>query len=167
MGRNGEEGGAAECCMCGDYGISSELFTCKHCRFRSQHKYCSNLYPEAESYNICNWCLSQKNDIKGEEKAKRTSPKSSSISQKATKDDIKMNQSKKVLGGLKDIKKASNQMIKIKHTKLPGDRSDGGVSKKIIRRTRSSDAITNRGIIIKQVSRNKVRRYKLLDEVSS
>ncbi|GAY41523.1 hypothetical protein CUMW_060130, partial [Citrus unshiu] len=40
----------AECCMCGDYGVSNELFRCKVCQFRSQHRYCSNLYPKAESY---------------------------------------------------------------------------------------------------------------------
>lgn len=28
----------AECCMCGDYGVSNELFRCKVCQFRSQHR---------------------------------------------------------------------------------------------------------------------------------
>ena len=28
-----------ECCMCGDYGLSHELFQCKVCHFRSQHRY--------------------------------------------------------------------------------------------------------------------------------
>ncbi|KAH7849594.1 hypothetical protein Vadar_020119 [Vaccinium darrowii] len=48
-----------ECCMCGDYGLSTELFNCKVCQFRSQHRYCSNQYPKAESYRVCNWCLIQ------------------------------------------------------------------------------------------------------------
>ncbi|PWA86925.1 hypothetical protein CTI12_AA135690 [Artemisia annua] len=26
------------CCMCGDTGISEEIFRCKICKFRSQHK---------------------------------------------------------------------------------------------------------------------------------
>ncbi|KAK2659870.1 hypothetical protein Ddye_006403 [Dipteronia dyeriana] len=53
-----------ECCMCGDFGLPSELFQCKICQFRSQHSYCSNVYPKAESYQECNWCLSQKDDTK-------------------------------------------------------------------------------------------------------
>ena len=48
---------AAVCCMCGDHGLSRELFRCRVCFFRSQHKYCSNLYPKARSYETCNWCL--------------------------------------------------------------------------------------------------------------
>ncbi|KAK4746117.1 hypothetical protein SAY87_012429 [Trapa incisa] len=51
-----------ECCMCGDYGLYEELFQCKVCLFRSQHRYCSNLYPKAESYRVCNWCLSQQQE---------------------------------------------------------------------------------------------------------
>ncbi|KAG0469672.1 hypothetical protein HPP92_016372 [Vanilla planifolia] len=45
------------CCMCGDLGIPEELFRCKACLFRSQHKYCSDLYPRAAAYAACNWCL--------------------------------------------------------------------------------------------------------------
>ncbi|KAI3933748.1 hypothetical protein MKW92_032106 [Papaver armeniacum] len=48
---------ANECCMCGDYGITNELYRCNLCSFRSQHRYCSNLYPKAETYELCNWCL--------------------------------------------------------------------------------------------------------------
>lgn len=33
-----------ECCMCGDYGFSYELFQCKVCQFRSQHRY-SFIFP--------------------------------------------------------------------------------------------------------------------------
>lgn len=42
----------------------------------------------------------------------------------------------------------------------------GGVEEKL-RRSKSEDMSNNSGIITKQVFRNKVRRYKLLDEVSS
>ncbi|PKA50021.1 hypothetical protein AXF42_Ash017560 [Apostasia shenzhenica] len=45
------------CCMCGDRGLPEELFRCKFCFFRSQHKYCSDLYPKAEACRACNWCL--------------------------------------------------------------------------------------------------------------
>ncbi|KAK6122835.1 hypothetical protein DH2020_043416 [Rehmannia glutinosa] len=188
---NGEEEGAPslvggpECCMCGDYGLSSQLFKCTHCGFRSQHKYCSNMYPEAESCQICNWCLSQKEDKTGKRNAK-TSPK---LSHKTTsldhhQDDIKKNNKKRVLllgdnhGGLKDMKKTNSDQIK-KPDKFRADRpgpsdgrkrittNHGGIDKKIIRRTRSEEISNNGGIIIKHVFRNKVRRYKLLDEVSS
>ncbi|KAK4421728.1 hypothetical protein Salat_2123400 [Sesamum alatum] len=194
MRRNGEGEGAAsvpgisECCMCGDYGLSSELFICKDCRFRSQHKYCSNQYPEAESYHICNWCLSPKDDKKAEllGNTKASSPNSSSSlkTPRDHQDHMKMSKRKTILGenhgGLKDIKANTCDQIK-KQNKFPTtERSrpspagrkrvttaDGGsIGKKIIRRTRSEE-VSNGGVIIKQTFRNKVRRYKLLDEVSS
>ncbi|KAL8026524.1 hypothetical protein ABFX02_14G033800 [Erythranthe guttata] len=145
-----------ECCMCGDCGLSSEIFTCKHCRFRSQHKYCSNLYPEAESYDTCNWCLSQIKDVKkstGESDTKITYPKSAS--RRTTSSTYHQNRIKK-----------SNKIDHIKkQNKFSKDRFNGG----IITRAKSSEEISNNGggIIIKQVFRNKVRRYKLLDDVSS
>ncbi|KAJ8551151.1 hypothetical protein K7X08_000521 [Anisodus acutangulus] len=77
--------GDTECCMCGDYGLSSELFKCKICQFRSQHRYCSNLYPKAESYRICNWCLSPK-EISGEKT--QNSSNSSSSGRNITSDNI-------------------------------------------------------------------------------
>ncbi|KAK4747494.1 hypothetical protein SAY87_014080 [Trapa incisa] len=57
--KRGETDGAkgSECCMCGDYGLSDQLFQCQVCIFRWQHRYCSNLYPKAESCGVCNWCL--------------------------------------------------------------------------------------------------------------
>eukprot|EP01018_Ginkgo_biloba_P005715 Gb_21250 [translate_table: standard] len=48
---------AKECCMCGDSGFSHELFQCMTCLYRSQHTYCSILYPKADTYQICDWCL--------------------------------------------------------------------------------------------------------------
>ncbi|CAD6260707.1 unnamed protein product [Miscanthus lutarioriparius] len=50
------EGGAV-CCMCGDHGLAGELFRCRCCRARLQHRYCSDLYPRAAAYRRCNWCL--------------------------------------------------------------------------------------------------------------
>ncbi|CAL9195713.1 unnamed protein product [Musa hybrid cultivar] len=63
MGRNGSPASSSPpaslaCCMCGDVGISEDLFRCKVCNFRLQHKYCSSLYPKFERYSTCNWCLS-------------------------------------------------------------------------------------------------------------
>ncbi|KAF0911228.1 hypothetical protein E2562_007996 [Oryza meyeriana var. granulata] len=50
-------GPGAVCCMCGDRGLLPELFRCAACAVRSQHTYCTERYPKAESYGTCNWCL--------------------------------------------------------------------------------------------------------------
>ncbi|PWZ44542.1 hypothetical protein Zm00014a_033497 [Zea mays] len=51
--------GAAVCCMCGDRGLADELFRCRCCRARLQHRYCSHLYPRPAAYRqqLCSWCL--------------------------------------------------------------------------------------------------------------
>lgn len=82
-------------------------------------------------------------------------------------------------GGVKDTRTTSNQIKKQNKLPMAADRpgpssagrkrvttDHGGIAERIIRRTRSEE-ISNSGRIIKQVFRNKVRRYKLLDEVSS
>jgi hypothetical protein len=47
------------CCMCGDRGLADELFRCRCCRARLQHRYCSHLYPRPAAYRqqLCSWCL--------------------------------------------------------------------------------------------------------------
>lgn len=46
-----------ECCMCGDIGLTKDLFRCCKCQHRLQHTYCSNWYPKKRSYaGVCNWC---------------------------------------------------------------------------------------------------------------
>ncbi|XP_047077631.1 uncharacterized protein LOC124687952 [Lolium rigidum] len=52
-----DDGAAAVCCMCGDHAMPQELFRCKLCRLRLQHRHCSELYPRAATYQQCNWCL--------------------------------------------------------------------------------------------------------------
>ncbi|XP_062184919.1 uncharacterized protein LOC133888625 [Phragmites australis] len=52
-----QEDAGAVCCMCGDQGLPNELFRCRSCRVRLQHRYCSDLYPRATAYRRCNWCL--------------------------------------------------------------------------------------------------------------
>ncbi|CAK9163598.1 unnamed protein product [Ilex paraguariensis] len=171
-----------ECCMCGDYGLSNELFRCKACQFRSQHRYCSNLYPRAESYRVCNWCLSQK-EYETAEKT-HNSCNSSSSSYKNREDDMiktkKKNSSSNNHGNL-NIKKGSlklqpNSPIKKQRSppselRLPPSSTrrrivtGGGSDQKRLRRTKSEDI--SKTEIIKQRFRNKVRRYKLLDEVSN
>lgn len=182
-------GGAIECCMCGDYGLSSELFKCKICQFRSQHRYCSNLYPKAESYGICNWCLSSK-DVSGE-KTQNSSNSSSSCRNTASDNNIQdgpklkkkliiRNENNEIIGRTSPkgkIKSSSNlkvQVIKKNPIKLQKPPllaarkrviiDDVNIEEKI--RRRKSEEISNRGIT-RKVLKNRVRRYKLLDEVSS
>ncbi|EEF48594.1 conserved hypothetical protein [Ricinus communis] len=171
-----------ECCMCGDCGLSHELFQCKICQFRSQHRYCSNLYPKAESYQVCNWCLSH--DIK---ERSQNSSNSSSSNKNSSEDDSKNRQNKKKSGnsegsggGLKTHQRGNLQLqvinSPIKKQRSPERSpqttrrrliSNGRLEEiKLIRRTKSEDISNNNGIT-KHVFRNKVRRYKLLDEVSS
>ncbi|KAF3665898.1 hypothetical protein P3S67_012141 [Capsicum chacoense] len=179
-------GGATECCMCGDYGLSSELFKCKICHFRSQHRYCSNLYPKAESYRICNWCLSPK-EISGE-RTQNSSNSSSSCKNTASDHNIQDGSKlkKKLMirnendiigrtspkGKLKSCTNLKVQLVKKNNPikKLQKSPSLVDARKKVnieekIRRTKSEE-MSNRGIT-RKVIKNRVRRYKLLDEVSS
>ncbi|KAL0322650.1 UNVERIFIED_CONTAM: hypothetical protein Sangu_1884300 [Sesamum angustifolium] len=132
-------------------------------------RYCSNLYPEAESYHICNWCLSQNAAKKGELQAtqKATSPNSSSSSLKTPSDHMKISTRKRVLGGNNHggLKDASDHIKKQKKSSSAGRKrvtTDHGGSN-IGKKTRSEE-VPNGGV---KVFRNKVRRYKLLDEVPS
>ncbi|KAL4558988.1 hypothetical protein LXL04_031118 [Taraxacum kok-saghyz] len=180
---------SSECCMCGDYGLSQELFRCKICKFRSQHKYCSNQYPKAESYKACNWCLTQKHD------SGNSSNSSSSCRNNSGDDHVfkkKRNPTDTIgHGGLRERRRAS--AIQLPSTapikKLQGSSGEeespastgrkrvGGVvpdekHHAVLRKSKSANHISiggggGGGIKTRQVFRNKVRRYKLLDEVSS
>uniref|UniRef100_A0A251J5F1 PHD-type zinc finger plants domain-containing protein n=1 Tax=Manihot esculenta TaxID=3983 RepID=A0A251J5F1_MANES len=158
-----------ECCMCGDFGLSYELFQCKLCQFRSQHRYCSNLYPKAETYQVCNWCLSHETKEKS-----HNSSNSSSSNKNSSEDDSSKNKNK---GGTLKSQRGSLQLqvnSPIKKQRSP-ERSpvtrrrlitNARLEEKLIRRTKSEEISNNIGMT-KQVFRNKVRRYKLLEEVSS
>ncbi|CAI9116187.1 OLC1v1017274C1 [Oldenlandia corymbosa var. corymbosa] len=192
-----------ECCMCGDLGLSSELFRCKICHFRSQHRYCSNTYPKAESYSVCNWCLNKKEETG--EKAQNSINSSSSNKSSTSKSDqddhmitrIKKksvnsnigardgNNSKNSEKGSLNKVNVTNHSIKKQKSSSP-ERSPallaarkrittatgtaaaggggGGTMKENLRRTKSD---IPGSVIYKHVFKNKVRRYKLLDEVSS
>ncbi|KAI4337627.1 hypothetical protein L6164_016016 [Bauhinia variegata] len=183
---------AQECCMCGDCGFSEELFQCKVCQFRSQHRYCSNLYPTAVSYGTCNWCLRQKEDIK--EKSPKSSNSSSSYRNNGSGDDE--NKNKKTRNGIsprnsggKKGQKGSAHHLQLKNPSKKQQRSTearsppptspsvlvstrkriitNGALEEKLRITRSEDISNRGGVITRQVFRNRVRRYKLLDEVSS
>ncbi|WOL00449.1 hypothetical protein Cni_G09162 [Canna indica] len=124
------------CCMCGDQGLSEELFRCKACLVRFQHKYCSNLFPRAETYRACNWCLSE-GDI---------SLSSSSSSDAGLGLGVKLQRSSPALHLSKPVKKP-----RLVHEK----------------ESSSSAAESMRRPQAKEPFRVKVRRYKLLEEVSS
>ncbi|MCD7469174.1 hypothetical protein HAX54_008023 [Datura stramonium] len=183
------KGGATECCMCGDYGLSSELFKCKICQFRSQHRYCSNLYPKAESYQICNWCLSPK-EVSGEKTQNSSNSSSSCRNNSSTSDHNIIQDGSKlkkkliirnendIIGGTNSKGNSSNlklQLIKKNPIKLQESPPSLATRKRVIvdgvnieekiRRTKSEE-ILKRGIT-RKVFKNRVRRYKLLDEVSS
>ncbi|GMI89635.1 hypothetical protein like AT3G60520 [Hibiscus trionum] len=139
-----------QCCMCGDSGITRELFRCKLCHFRSQHRYCSNLYPKSESYKVCNWCLNQKEDSLNSSASCKSGNTKNSKLQKPVKNGIKKSMSEEKLSPRKKRKRIMTNAC----------------AEEKLRRTKPEEMSKN-GIITRHVFRNKVRRYKLLDEVSS
>ncbi|PKI45603.1 uncharacterized protein LOC116196315 [Punica granatum] len=159
-----------ECCMCGDYGLSEELFQCKVCQFRSQHRYCSNLYPKADSYRVCNWCLSREQ----EKVATPISSDSSLLSSKKRSgegDGVKKTNDDGKLGGRSAKNLDGTLSVKSRGSTRPSP--ERAARKRIItrreleeklRRTKAAEDMSKQ----QQLGyRNKVRRYKLLDEVSS
>ncbi|XP_043713652.1 uncharacterized protein LOC122662152 [Telopea speciosissima] len=185
-GREAPSSTALECCMCGDYGLPEELFRCKICLFRFQHRYCSNLYPKAESYRVCNWCLKRKGRkiIDGAaHNSSSSSLSSANNNSERHKEDGKNNNNRKINNSRNDVlmgvKAQRGNHLQL-HLQSPmkkqrsPDRSSTAARKRLIasgcleetlRRTKSEE-IQKSGII-KQVFRGKVRRYKLLEEVSS
>ncbi|KAF7817007.1 putative chromatin regulator PHD family [Senna tora] len=154
-----------ECCMCGDCGFSEELFLCQICKFRSQHRYCSNLYPKVEGYGTCNWCLTQKD----ENKDRSSNSSSSYCKNKKIKDCNVMGGQKgsEVRVNNKGIHKRNSAEEKSKLKRIVTNRD---LEERLRRRRNKSEDISNtttRIITRQQVFRNKVRRYKLLDEVST
>ncbi|XVE60567.1 hypothetical protein DITRI_Ditri05aG0139100 [Diplodiscus trichospermus] len=157
-----------ECCMCGDSGLTQELFQCKVCQFRSQHRYCSNLYPKAGSYKVCNWCLNQKDDSK--EKS-QNSCNSSASCKVSNKQDDSNNKKKGDYhgGGLKGSSHRNTNNLKLQLIKNPikKPKSPEKLSprKRIItnarleeklRRTKSEE-MSNSGLITRHVFRNKIK----------
>lgn len=110
-------------------------------------RYCSNLYPKAESYEICNWCMSRKED-----KEKSHNSSNSSSNKKTNSEDSNHKR--------RNTQKSPERSPSTRRRII----TNGALEEKL-RRTRSKE-VSNR-VIAKPVYRNKVRRYKLLDEVSS
>ncbi|KAH7567691.1 hypothetical protein JRO89_XS07G0121100 [Xanthoceras sorbifolium] len=161
---------SAECCMCGDFGLPSELFQCKICQFRSQHR------------SACG-CLQLVFEPKDETKERSQNSSNSSSSNKTNSGDHDHSKDKRKNsnsstdnhGGLKGQKSSLQLQLNKPIKKERSPERSPSTRKRIItnaaleeklRRTRSEE-ITNRVITTKPVFRNKVRRYKLLDEVSS
>ncbi|XP_021743633.1 homeobox protein 10-like [Chenopodium quinoa] len=199
-----------ECCMCGDHGLSYELFRCKVCHFRSQHRYCSNLYPKAESYRVCNWCLIQKNNNDHQQDTltpTTTTTTSNSPSSQDHHHQLAKTPNKRFINnhvggprtgiGAKSlqptspIKKPAGAETRSPsgRKRIVNGREGTGQNDEKIRRTKSEEISNNNNnsssssrnsggngggggggggpAVIKHVFRNKVRRYKLLEEVSS
>ncbi|XP_071716843.1 uncharacterized protein [Rutidosis leptorrhynchoides] len=179
---------SSECCMCGDHGFLQELFRCIICKFRSQHTYCSNFYPKAESYKVCNWCLTDQKQVSG-----GNSSNSSSSGKKSSGEGCRDNAGKNKSNpsdrrkGL-EIKVTTNTCMikKVRGSRSPGElpastgRRRVGAGEEnnkhvvVLRKSKSANHLTNgggggsgSGIKTRPVFRNKVRRYKLLEEVSS
>ncbi|GMI82799.1 hypothetical protein HRI_001949200 [Hibiscus trionum] len=168
-----QQSSLVQCCMCGDSGLTHELLQCKVCHFRSQHRYCSNLYPKAESYQVCNWCLNQNMDSK---------PHNSSASSPSCKDNSEAEEDGKnkrkgdYNNGCSGTQRNKNLKLRfVNRPKSPEKRPPCTTRKRIISNarleeklaTRKSKDTSNGGLVTRHVFRNKVRRYKLLDEVSS
>ncbi|ERN02917.1 uncharacterized protein LOC18431046 isoform X2 [Amborella trichopoda] len=156
-----------ECCMCGDYGLAEELFQCRICLHRSQHKYCSDLYPKMEKYRTCNWCLRDK-----EERLIRSSSASSfCLNDNGNGVGLKR-PSPPLLGSSGQLQRgapANSQAVKKQKPVDEAKRERGCIGRKEEEMTKSEDLVNAaaKAGLSRQLSRGKVRRYKLLEEVSS
>lgn len=113
-------------------------------------RYCSDLYPKAESYSLCNWCLKEEREKQMKEaigNRSLSSTCSGSISNSKKNNIVNTRNSDSNEVGLKLQRCTTFQL----HVNKP------------IKKKRSPERLTvNRS---KQVFRGKVRRYKLLEEV--
>ncbi|XP_031498926.1 uncharacterized protein LOC116263359 [Nymphaea colorata] len=175
-----------ECCMCGDLGLPNALFRCGVCLFRSQHRYCSDLYPKAESYRICNWCLRERETQPSTSIGEDNSSASSGVSKNSDGGNIGLK--RKFIGfdrrlslHMQSVKK--NRSMEFQSSKYSEERTTevrrddeivagrkgGSLGRKDeLLRTKSDDFSSTAKVgMARQIGRGKVRRYKLLEEVSS
>ena len=153
-------------------------------------RYCSNLYPKAESYRVCNWCLIQKDDhptltttsnyTNSSNSPSATTKKSNSVgiiklglkpkSLQPTSPIKKPNRSPETGSplGRKRINSPIQNQDKLRKTKSEELSKNNNNNNNNNNNSGSSSRNSGGGpSVIKHVFRNKVRRYKLLDEVSS
>ncbi|KAI4389464.1 hypothetical protein MLD38_001689 [Melastoma candidum] len=173
------------CCMCGDSGLPDELYSCRLCLFRSQHRYCSNQYPIADgAYEVCNWCLIPAKEGSSDSTKKAagnnsldSNPSHYKTPESGQDDDGRSKRLRKstVLGldlrngadrngnGKGRVKKADEA----RRTNTRKRIITRGALEEKLRMMKSDKAANRRDIIVRRpVFRNKVRRYKLLHEVS-
>lgn len=162
-----------------------------HLQINVLPRYCSNLYPKAESYRVCNWCLAR-SDSTDPALASAYNSSSSSLASHGT-DALGIKSNGKKLrterSGDQDLVVHNDGTEPKKQGRTPSPRpcgfrkriiTRGALEERLRRRRTKSEEVTgdsnrppsdykshSKGIITKQVFRNKVRRYKLLDEVSS
>ncbi|KAK8580397.1 hypothetical protein V6N13_143500 [Hibiscus sabdariffa] len=125
-----------------------------------QSRYCSNLYPKAESYEVCNWCLNQKTDSKPQ--VSSTSSPTSCKGNGEAEDDGKNKRKGDYNNGGSGFKSPEKRPPCTTRKRII---SNARLEEKL--RTRKPNEKAKGGQITRHVFRNKVRRYKLLDEVSS
>ncbi|XP_008812965.1 uncharacterized protein LOC103723726 [Phoenix dactylifera] len=140
------------CCMCGDHGLPQELFRCKICLVRSQHKYCSDLYLKTETYRACNWCLRDEG-VKSLPQESSTQDHNNSTSSSSGSNNGGL--------GLK-VHRGAYAL----HLNKPIKKQRAPERSPTVEIARSAELSPGLGRS-KHAFRGKVRRYKLLEEVSS
>ncbi|XP_074557997.1 uncharacterized protein LOC141813864 [Curcuma longa] len=169
----------AVCCMCGDQGLTQELFRCKLCLVRSQHRYCSNLYPKVEFYRLCNWCLreeesnsSTKEIVKGYSSINAISCSSNN---NIDVDNVNLDVNNNNTSTTTNTTSSTSSGFKLHRVPFTSQ-LDNPVKKPrmlnrsasdVTDRVRSPREISPKLGKARQVFKGKVRRYKLLEEVSS
>ncbi|PIA56278.1 hypothetical protein AQUCO_00700546v1 [Aquilegia coerulea] len=162
------ESGQVECCMCGDYGLLNQLFQCKVCLSRSQHRYCSNLYPRNESFRVCNWCLKkEKENTEGTNTSTVSSSPSSSNYNNFIKEEAKDRKKAGLLKKKNCTTSEGNSHDEFLHINNTMKKSSRSAADKSLGRLQihSHPEIGNNKEIKKQMFKGKVRKYKLLEDV--
>ncbi|NP_001144388.1 uncharacterized protein LOC100277316 [Zea mays] len=155
-------GGAVVCCMCGDRGVLSELFRCSACSVRSQHTYCTDRYPKAESYGTCNWCLRADGRVASTSNSPRSAGKAAARPPSHGGDTIGSGRSPKVAARGDFASSNLSKPVKKQHAQrilLRRSASDLGSRVPTDHNAPPSPGVAR--------GRPKVRRYKLLEEVIS
>ncbi|KAH7654670.1 Alphaalpha-trehalose-phosphate synthase (UDP-forming) protein [Dioscorea alata] len=149
------------CCMCGDQGMPQELFRCKTCLIRSQHKYCSDLYPKTETYKACNWCIREEAS-KSNNMNTNSDQNSPVLSSNSSNGGGGGNN-----GGGGGLTPATAAVVKLQRGAFPSHLNKP-VKKQKLPEKSPDDLSPTTGKPSRHVNlRAKVRRYKLLEEVSS
>lgn len=132
--------------------------------------YCSNLYPDAASYDTCNWCITAHHDDDGRKGEKQKHGKSTSRKLVLNSSRSSPHKRKSVKSnGRNGVDDDDSVWLELNRPSKRRNNSPGTpLAAATKRRTRSETAMPNAVAGIgKRVLRNRVLRYKLLDEVST